>query len=812
MEGWGGASAEEGSGESLGDEMLSARSQDGTNSENSDDRNGIDDEPVEETTAQYSVFARRKRKHGQLDDSEDEPRRPENGAADTRGAGDRGDSAAGGRGGNSEPDTPDEGGSEGGAGGGAEHAPDGGSEGNAGGGSEHGGGSPDGGSEGDAGGGSEHGGGSPDEGSEGDPPDGDPPATPENEPGDGDAPLDLQGLRIKWGLVAPLTPEETFRLGDHFGVLTHWDNNTFTTGVRDCLAEVRRVESTTTRPEDKALIKELKRRIQQIRELMLGTIQCTQHQGNPLTSLISRFTEKCVREGFRRSEEKSSEVWKRVFIVTAPGICHDTRTFKSNTTILQELVAMKGDSDEVNDLCTEKLGLLGAAAMQIENITVDESFPVMVKNRSVFSFTNGIFVTDLKKDMCKPGARDRGRAEGEPPKEAFIPYEDVDRVLDDAVVSAKFHNAPLIYDEGGDETTVHHPVFDKLLRGEEGQNEDRDKGQRFSQDQMVWMLGFIGRSMTPIGVCDDWQTMPFLEGVPGTGKSLLLKYVIHKLYEEGDVGVVNNQSEKIFGLSSIADKFVWYCPEVKDDMNLDQSMFQSLVAGDSVSVAIKYQTAKVTTVTAHGWLAGNTGYPKCWNDPSGALRRRVAVFPFDYPVVTVDTKLGNKLEAELPQIILAAVRTYHRLLRELGSLSFDGLAIPDFVRSGNRLMTRLDPLRGYIEGRGLTIFANNINVYMPRDDLVTHLRQHLGINQTAIVSHPVWAEKGVVFISQTAPPLDMPYPRPNGANNTKREWVIGVDIKGANEETVAPQSGLPPQYRQTLEDACEAVREMYRRR
>jgi hypothetical protein len=296
------------------------------------------------------------------------------------------------------------------------------------------------------------------------------------------------------------------------------------------------------------------------------------------------------------------------------------------------------------------------------------------------------------------------------------------------------------------------------------------------------------------------------------GKSLLLKYVIHKLYEERDVGVVNNQSEKIFGLSSIADKFVWYCPEVKDDMNLDQSMFQSLVAGDSVSVARKYQTATATTVTSHGWLAGNSGYPKCWNDPSGALRRRVAVFPFDYPVVTVDTKLGSKLEEELPQIILAAIRTYHRLLRELGSLSFDGLAIPDFVRSGNRLMTRLDPLRGYIEGRGLTIFANNINVYMPRDDLVTHLRQHLGINQTAIVSHPVWAEKGVVFISQTAPPLDMPYPRPNGANNTKREWVIGVDIKGANEETVAPQSGLPPQYRQTLEDACEAVRERYRRR
>jgi hypothetical protein len=494
MDEWGGASEEDGSGESLGDEMLSARSQDGTNSENSDDRNGIDDEPVEETTAQYSEFARRKRKHGQLDDSEDEP---ESGAA-----------TAGGRGGESDPGTLDEGGAGGGGG-----SPDEGSQGEAGGGggspdeggSEHGGGSPDGGSDGDP-----EAGGSPDGGSEGDPEDGGPP--------DGNDPLDLQGLRIKWGLVAPLTPEETFRLGDHFGVLTHWDNNTFTAGVRDCLAEVRRVEITSIRPEDKALIKELKRRIQQIRELMLGTIQCTQHQGNPLTSLISRFTEKCVREGFRRSEEKSSEVWKRVFIVTAPGICHDTRTFKSNTTILQELVAMKGDSDEVNDLCTEKLGLLGAAAMQIENITVDESFPVMVKNRSVLSFTNGIFVTDLKRDMCKLGARDRGRAEGEPPKEAFIPYGDVDRVLDDGVVSAKFHNAPLVYDEGGDETTVEHPVFDKLLRGEAGQNEDRDKGQRFSQDQMVWMLGFIGRSMTPIGVYDDWQTMPFLEGVPGTGE------------------------------------------------------------------------------------------------------------------------------------------------------------------------------------------------------------------------------------------------------------------------------------------------------
>jgi hypothetical protein len=43
------------------------------------------------------------------------------------------------------------------------------------------------------------------------------------------------------------------------------------------------------------------------------------------------------------------------------------------------------------------------------------------------------------------------------------------------------------------------------------------------------------------------------------------------MFDKADVGVMSNNAEKTFGLSSLADKFVFVAPDVKSDLVLDQA-------------------------------------------------------------------------------------------------------------------------------------------------------------------------------------------------------------------------------------------------
>ncbi len=64
--------------------------------------------------------------------------------------------------------------------------------------------------------------------------------------------------------------------------------------------------------------------------------------------------------------------------------------------------------------------------------------------------------------------------------------------------------------------------------------------------------------------------MPFFKGMAGTGKSTIIG-IVEKMFDKVDVGTMSNNAEKTFGLSSLADKFVFVAPDVKSDLVLDQA-------------------------------------------------------------------------------------------------------------------------------------------------------------------------------------------------------------------------------------------------
>jgi hypothetical protein len=266
----------------------------------------------------------------------------------------------------------------------------------------------------------------------------------------------------------------------------------------------------------------------------------------------------------------------------------------------------------------------------------DMQFPEIKKNRNYWSFSNGIFASKLmsSKDesyYCK-----------------FFPYESEEyRCLDPCIVSSKFFDQPFNKDyiDTPDWYDIPTPHFQGIL-----------DYQKFETDVCKWMYVLGGRLCYDVGELDGWQIIPFLKGIAMSGKSTIITKVFKKFYESDDVRTLSNNIERKFGLSSIYDGFMFIAPEVKGDMCLEQAEFQSLVSGEDVSLARKYEKAKSIEWKTPGILAGNE-VPN-WKDNSGSVLRRIMPFNFCKKVMEADPHLDEKLNKELPVIMLKCIRAY----------------------------------------------------------------------------------------------------------------------------------------------------------
>lgn len=71
---------------------------------------------------------------------------------------------------------------------------------------------------------------------------------------------------------------------------------------------------------------------------------------------------------------------------------------------------------------------------------------------------------------------------------------------------------------------------------------------QFTSEVAELLCAMLGRLLFPVGDLDNWQVMPYLVGVGGTGKSLLLT-IVSKLMAPGSVGNLSSKREEVFGLA-----------------------------------------------------------------------------------------------------------------------------------------------------------------------------------------------------------------------------------------------------------------------
>jgi hypothetical protein len=266
---------------------------------------------------------------------------------------------------------------------------------------------------------------------------------------------------------------------------------------------------------------------------------------------------------------------------------------------------------------------------------IDPQFPEIEKRRNVWSFKNGVFVGK----ECIP---DRGVYDCR-----FYPYDSKEfRCLDPTIISCKYFDQQFDdYSHIENWQDIPTPNFDKVLNY-----------QKFDQEVCNWAYVMGGRLCYDIGDLDSWQIIPFFKGIARSGKSTLINSVFKRFYESQDVGVLGNNIERKFGLSALKDSFMFIAPEIKGDLALEQAEFQSIVSGESVSIAVKNKTAVSIDWKVPGVLGGNE-IPN-WKDNSGSVLRRILPWNFTKQVQEADPNLEKKLEKELPTILLKCIRGY----------------------------------------------------------------------------------------------------------------------------------------------------------
>lgn len=336
----------------------------------------------------------------------------------------------------------------------------------------------------------------------------------------------------------------------------------------------------------------------------------------------------------------------------------------------------------------------------IDNISkcMDPQFPTIIKRRHVWSFKNGVFVgkewdPDLGTYKC-----------------SFYPYDSKEfGCLDPTIIACKY------FDQQFDDFShlenwqdIPTPHFDTVLQY-----------QKFSKEVCNWAYVMGGRLCFNIGELDTWQIIPFFKGIAKSGKSTLITKVFKKFYEGEDVGTLSNNIEKKFGLSAIKDGFMFIAPEVKGDLALEQAEFQSIVSGEDVSVAVKNKTAVSIEWNVPGILGGNE--VPGWKDNSGSVLRRILPWNFSKQVRIADPQLDEKLESELPIILLKCVKGYIDYANKYRNQDIWN-AVPEYFKTIQKQVAKVaNSLIHFLES---TIVDKGKDQYVPQNLFVAAFNTH----------------------------------------------------------------------------------------
>jgi hypothetical protein len=218
--------------------------------------------------------------------------------------------------------------------------------------------------------------------------------------------------------------------------------------------------------------------------------------------------------------------------------------------------------------------------------------------------------------------------------------------------------------------------------------------QKFNEETCKWIYALMGRGLYWCGDMnkENWQFSTIFLGHSGTGKSTLLKY-LRKFFRIENVGILSNNIERQWAMSTLVDKHIVIGYEIKSDFQWDQAEFQQCAACEELLVAKKHKEAFVSTWRTPIFMAANEMI-KCWRDNSGSLQRRLVVIPFRYyvPPANVNPNLMEDLQGEFSLWIQKINKAYQMATADYGSKEIWSVLPQQLKEASEETMQSVHPL------------------------------------------------------------------------------------------------------------------------
>jgi hypothetical protein len=419
--------------------------------------------------------------------------------------------------------------------------------------------------------------------------------------------------------------------------------------------------------------------------------------------------------------------------------------------------------------------------------TYNQDFPFLELDRRLFAFKNGIF------DASQPGGG-AFYVWGSPhikPKMAVAKYFDVmfeeaeyekqmgrssrmrvDEETNEMLLDAKGNPVPL----ANDWTMIETPAIESVL-----------EGQNFPFEVRLWFYIFSGKLLHWLREHDCWEGQAYFKGIAGTGKSTSLK-TYENIYEKIYVGILSDTVERNFPLESLLGCSIWLGMDISEDFQLQQTLWQSMVSGESIGINRKNKTKVCVRWLIPGAMAGNQ-LPR-WSDNAGSLSRRWWLFAFLKIVTNVDPDLFKKIELQMPAFLKKCTCAYQDA-STLWGLTDVWKQLPDYFKNTKKMIAR--------ESNGLEAFLHSTDVksgaglYVPLSEFRDKFKEFCGKNGYG--EPPRWTEDyyQAIFqargISITEDEIVQPYPVNSPSSIMRDKFILGVDV--VHHKRAAAQNNLP---------------------
>jgi len=331
---------------------------------------------------------------------------------------------------------------------------------------------------------------------------------------------------------------------------------------------------------------------------------------------------------------------------------------------------------------------------QLDSIYLPELEP----NRYVMAFKNGLFWLDAPEAFDDEGNR-------LPPKRffPFVEGEVPDCMAGDSV-AVSFHR--MDYDYKGIEREMREwinehpdrPIIEAYRGISMHPFNEVLEYQGYTDAEREFVFGMLGRLMFKHNYRgDNFESELWFNGKAGTGKSTFMKWIQFLYTNKKHVGVISNNVERTYPLAGIADCLVYLVFEMNKNFNLDQMTYQSMVSGETVTIAAKYKTATEVEWSAHGACACNQ-LPN-WRNNFGSLRRRICVIEFSKKVQEINDHLFSDGCQRIDRFLAYNTAAYNALLYSVvgnGGRPFQSV-VPQKIKNNTiAAMTGCNPLLNYL--------------------------------------------------------------------------------------------------------------------